>query len=254
MKKLSISALAFAAIPMISAADGDHGSHAVNEPSAVKSDAAPNTIAAFDIRAAYVKREDRVVTFSMSTNGVAGSSRPEKTGSAGGSHIWAYVWPTSLDPSVVGFEQGTGILALAATNHPDFDDTPLFDENIDGDTGNDGGYWHSHWAVLTPNEDCGPGALSVRDIPEGTSPAMPATWSGVPIFLDSPGFTPVFDGGEITINVTLSAAGSEAIDGNFYDGVTAAMRVNSDLHAPFACVVDIWDVASGDLSLPGRVE
>ena len=32
--------------------------------------------------------------------------------------------PTSLDPSVVGFDKGAGILAMAATSHPDFDDTP----------------------------------------------------------------------------------------------------------------------------------
>ncbi len=60
----------------------------------------------------------------------------------------AHVWPTKLDPSVVGFACGSGILALAITAHPDFDDTPLFDENGDGDPNNDGADWHSHWAVL----------------------------------------------------------------------------------------------------------
>jgi hypothetical protein len=41
----------------------------------------------------------------------------------------------------------SGILALAVTAHPDFDDTPLFDENADGDPANDGKSWHSHWVV-----------------------------------------------------------------------------------------------------------
>ena len=35
-------------------------------------------------------------------------------------------------------------LALAATSHPDFDDTPLEDEDGDGNPGNDGAKWHSH--------------------------------------------------------------------------------------------------------------
>ena len=73
----------------------------------------------------------------------------------------------------MGFEGGTGILALAATAHPDFDDTPLFDEDRDGDPANDGAEWHSHWVVLAPTEGCGEGALGVRDIPEGASPACP---------------------------------------------------------------------------------
>jgi len=55
--------------------------------------------------------------------------------------------------------------------------------------------------VLTPTPECGDGALAVRDIPEGSSPKLPATWPGVPIFLDSPGFSPVFDGPEVVVNV-----------------------------------------------------
>jgi hypothetical protein len=39
-----------------------------------------------------------------------------------------------------------------------------------------------------------------------------------------------------------------------YDGVTAALRVNADVHAPLLCVTDVFDIASGDLSLPGRVD
>ncbi len=122
----------------------------------------------------------------MTTNGVAGAETPEPAGAVGGAPVLSYVWPTSLDPSSVGFEAGTGILALAATSHPDFDDTPLVDENQDGDPANDGLIWHSHWVVLTPTEACGAGALAVRDIPEGETPRLPATWPGFPIFLDSP--------------------------------------------------------------------
>ena len=37
---------------------------------------------------------------------------------------------------------------LAVTSHPDFDDTPLWDEDNDRDYANDGGIWHKHWVVL----------------------------------------------------------------------------------------------------------
>jgi hypothetical protein len=232
-------------------ADGDH-THAVHQDGALISPAASSIPAAFDILGAHAHRTDNIVTFHMTTNGIAGSDLPEASGSVGGADVWSYVWPTSLDPSSVGFEGGTGILALAATSHPDFDDTPLYDENLDGDPSNDGIVWHSHWVVLTPTEACGPGALAVRDIPEGTSPAMPATWPGLPIFLDSPGFTPLFDGPEIVVNV---AFGSQVdLHGVAYDGVTSALRVNANIHSPLLCVVDVFDVASGDLSLPGVLD
>jgi len=155
----------------------------------------------------------------------------------------------TVDPATVGFKGGTGILALAATAHPDFDDTPLYDENGDGDKANDGGGWHSHWVVLAPTDSCGPGALAVRDIPEGEKPALPATWPGLPIFIDSPGYRPEFNGPEITVTVPL-----EIPDGAGFDGVTSALRVNANVHAPLLCVTDVFDVASGDLSLTGMIE
>lgn len=65
--------------------------------------------------------------------------------------------------------------ALAVTSHPDLDDTPLYDENGDGNRNNDGDLWHTHWVVLKPNEVCGPGALAVVDIPEGQKPRLPKT-------------------------------------------------------------------------------
>lgn len=226
--------------------------HAADQTDAVVSPPDETVTASFDILAAHAHRDGNQVTFYMTTKGDAGADPAEAVGSLAGAPAHAYVWPTSLDPSSVGFEGGTGILALAAATHPDFDDTPLFDENKDGDTRNDGGTWHSHWVVLTPTEACGPGALAVRDIPEGTTPKLPATWPGLPIYLDSPGFTPVFDGPEVRVNV---AFGQEVeLDGVKYDGVTAALQVNANIHAPLFCVTDVFDVASGDLSLPGTLK
>jgi len=39
-----------------------------------------------------------------------------------------------------------------------------------------------------------------------------------------------------------------------FDGVTSGLRVNANVHAPLLCVTDVFDVASGDLSLPGVVD
>lgn len=239
--------IGLASVTQVSADTG----HAHHQSDAIRSVQDANITASFDVLAAHVHRDGRNVVFHMTTNGRAGADRPEPVGQLGGAPVFAYVWPTSLDPSVVGFKGKTGILALAATSHPDFDDTPLFDEDGDGDLGNDGHLWHSHWVVLTPTEACGPGALGVRDIPEGTSPAMPATWPGLPIYIDSPGYTPVFDGPEVAVTVPLSA---QIQSGTKYDGVTSALRVNADIHAPLLCITDVFDVASGDLSLPGSLK
>lgn len=243
---LAASALALSAPAVL--ADSTHATH---QKDAIRSPANAAITASFDILAAHVHRTGRTVTFHMTTNGTAGADRPSPAGELAGAPVYAYVWPTSLDPSNVGFEAGTGILALAATSHPDFDDTPLFDEDGDGNPANDGDRWHSHWVVLTPTEACGPGALGVRDIPEGQSPAMPATWPGLPIFIDSPGYTPLFDGPEIKLTVPMAA--SVTGKGLSYDGVTSALRVNANIHAPLLCVTDVFDIASGDLSLPGKV-
>jgi hypothetical protein len=245
--KLFATAAALLISTHVAAAHGP----ASEQPGAVLSPADAAKEPAFDILAAHVHRDADTVTFHMTTQGVAGADLPPTTGALAGAPVWSYVWPTSLDPATVGFEGGTGILALAATSHPDFDDTPLYDEDADGDAANDGALWHSHWVVLTPNDACGAGMLSVRDIPEGETPALPATWPGLPLFIDSPDARPVLEGTEISLTLPLP---NGAVAGARYDGVTAALRVNANVHAPLLCVTDVFDVASGDLSLPGTVE
>lgn len=253
MKLLLLTSSLIACSVGLAHAGGAHA-HAAHQTDAIVSTTDENKVSSFDILAAHVHRNDRTVTFHMTTAGQAGQDIPQSTGNFGGSVVWSYVWPTSLDPSAVGFEAGTGIMVLAATSRPDFDDTPLFDENSDGRIDNDGSTWHSHWVVLTPNESCPSDALGVRNIKDGETPKMPATWPGVPIFLDSPAYTPVFDGPEIAINVTFADAEISSAIAASYDGVTSALRVNADLHAPLLCVEDVFDVASGDLSLPGVIQ
>lgn len=250
MHRLSVSTLAVIAAAPLSAG----GTHepAAGQAAAVRAAPSGGIAAEFDILAAHAHRTGATVTFHMTLAGPAGGTVPDAVGQLAGAPVAAYVWPTTLDPSAVGFEPKSGILALAATSHPDFDDTPLFDENADGELGNDGAAWHSHWVVLAPDEACGAGALGVRDIPEGQSPALPATWPGLPLLIDSPGFSPVIDDTEISVHVVIPFADALADTG--YDGVTAALRVHASLHAPLLCVTDVFDVASGDLSLPGRLD
>ncbi|MDX2163384.1 MAG: hypothetical protein SF162_18845 [bacterium] len=207
------------------------------------------TAAEFDITYTRVTQIGSNLYFSMQVSGEAGSTVPEATGAVAGSEVLSYVFPTSLDTSTIGFEPEQGILALAVTSHPDFDDTPLWDENDDGDPANDGVLWHSHWVVLTGDEACGVGGLKVRDIPEGETPAVPETWPELPILIDSPNYELELYESEIVVAVPVDAVGAPETFN--FDGVTAGLQVNANLHDPFLCVTGVSDIASGDLSLPG---
>ncbi len=218
----------------------------------IHSEASANVQAPFDIVHTAIRTERNVAVFHIAVSGQAGASKPASTGKLAGSSVFSYVWPTTLDPWLVGFAHDSGILAFAVTAHPDFDDTPLFDENGDGDPGNDGDLWHSHWVVLQPDDACGKDALKVVDIPEGTRPRLPKTWPGLPILIDSPGWDPVFTGDSLEVRVPFDDIGPVNAAG--FDGVTAALRVNASVHDPLLCVADVFKVASGDLSLPGRVD
>lgn len=217
----------------------------------IQSQADAKVQAAFDIVHTKIKTEGRDVIFHIAVSGQAGKTKPTKSGKLAGSSVFSYVWPTSLDPSVVGFEGKSGILALAVTSHPDFDDTPLFDENGDNDPKNDGNVWHSHWVVLGPDEACGKGALKVIDIPEGAKPRLPKTWPGLPLLIDSPGWSPIFKGKSLEVRIPFDDIG--IVQQANFDGVTAALRVNASAHSPLLCVVDVFKVGSGNLSLPGKV-
>ena len=207
---------------------------------------------AFDIQRASIVKEGQSLIFRMEVAREAGHDMPNPIGQLEGSMVYSYVWPTGFDPSVVGFSPETGILAFAVTSHPDFDDTPLFDEDGDGDPANDGRRWHSHWVVLTPTEDCGPSGLKVRDIEKGEVFDLPKTWPNLPIFLDSPGWHPMLTDTSVEVRVPFEK--DVELAGVSFDGVTAALRVNANAHVPLLCVSGVFEVASGDLSLPGLVE
>jgi len=201
---------------------------------------------AFDITTAHATTDGRLTTFAMELVGTAGSMKPEPIGQLTGAKVESYVWPTNLDPATVGFDAESGILALAITAHPDFDDTPLFDENGDGDPANDGADWHSHWVVLVKEEACGAG-LKVRDVSPGVD-LLPSTAPQLPIALDSPGMSPILDDKLARITVPVKETENTA-----FDAVTAELQVHVEGKAPLLCVTGVHDIASGDLSLPGRV-
>ncbi len=210
--------------------------------SAVDADTTP----AFDITAATAATDGRLATFTMELEGAAGSVKPEPIGQLSGAKVESYVWPMSLNPSTVGFDADSGILALAITAHPDFDDTPLYDEDLDGNPTNDGANWHSHWIVLTEDNTCGAG-LKVRDVSPGKD-LLPATAPWLPIALDSPGMSPLLNDSVLRLTVPLPEA-----TGVSFDAVTAELQVNDTGEEPMLCVTVAHDIASGDLSLPGKV-
>ncbi len=199
--------------------------------------------APFDLVETSIRSEGAHLVFRSQVRGEAGASRPAATGQFAGSDVYAYVWPTSLNSGAIGFAQDQGIVALAVTFHPDFDDGAKGAKNRH--------VWHSHWVVLAEDKACG-GGLKVRDIPAGSKPKLPETWPGVPLLIDSPDYPPVFAGEAVEVRVPKAAIGAPA-DFKF-DGVTAGLKVNGNLHAPLLCVNAVFKVASGTLSLPGSVK
>ena len=106
--------------------------------------------------------------------------------------------------------------------------------------------------MLSKTKECGPSGLKVRDIKKGEVFDLPKTWPNMPLFIDSPGWHPNFTDTSIEIRVPFEK--SADLTGKAFDGVTSALRVNANAHVPLLCVNAVFDVASGDLSLPGRID
>ncbi len=191
--------------------------------------------------------------WEISVKGNAGETTPSPAGKLDGAPVLGYVFPTTLKPEDVGFGSTEGIVALALTSHPDFDDTPLWDENADANYDNDGIVWHPHWVVLTKNEQVD-GGLAVKQFKKGdASVVLPPTNPGMPMYMDSPGFPVITNGNTIKVVVPMYRMNNKT-EFN-YDGVCAFMQVNtSNKEKPMLGVYKVYSVASGDLSLPYTVK
>ncbi|WP_411030255.1 hypothetical protein [Spongiimicrobium sp. 3-5] len=189
------------------------------------------------------------LVFTINVKGEAGASVPEKHGNMDGAPVLGYVFPTNLASEDVGFSKTQGIVALALTSHPDFDDTPLWDENSNSNYADDGVVWHPHWVILTEDKRV-PGGLSVKQFDtEDSSITLPPTNPGMPMFMDSPGFPVITNGNGIKVVVPLYRMNNRT-DFKF-DGVAAYMQVNtSNPELPMLGVYSVYSIASGDLSLP----
>lgn len=214
----------------------------------------PSVNADFDITTTSIIYDSELeqLVFSIDVEGLAGATIPDGVGQLDGAPVMGYVFPTDLAPTDVGFSETDGILAMALTSHPDFDDTPLWDENLDQDYLNDGAEWHPHWVVLT-NDDRVDGGLSVKQFdPNDTSVNLPPTNPGMPMYMDSPGFQVVTEGSQIrTVIPTAAINGKNSFN---FDAVSAYMQVNTSAeNLPMLGVYEVYKIASGDLSLPFTV-
>lgn len=192
------------------------------------------------------------LVFTIQVEGNAGASVPSLTGEMDGAPVLGFVFPTTLASTDVGFNETEGIVAMALTSHPDFDDTPLWDENLDRNYANDGVVWHAHWVVLVENASA-PGGLSVKQFdPSDTTVVLPPTNPGMPMYMDSPGYSVIAKENKIRVIIPAYRMNNKT---NFnFDAVTAYMEVNtSNPNFPLLGVYAVYSVASGDLSLPYTV-
>lgn len=194
-----------------------------------------------------------LTVWEISVKAKAGQTIPKKAGQLDGAPVLGYVFPTTLKPTNVGFNQTDGIVALALTSHPDFDDTPLWDENNDTFYDNDGVVWHPHWVVLHEDKRVA-GGLSVKQFKKADKTVvLPPTNPGMPMYMDSPGY-PVITNNN-TIKVVVPDYRINYQTSFNYDGVSAFMKVNtSNENLPMLGVYEVYSVASGNLSLPYSVK
>jgi hypothetical protein len=217
----------------------------------------------FDLTAASVTHlaDLDLLVFEQRVAGAAGGTTPAPKGHLDGAPVLGYVFPTTLPSTAIGFGAADGIVALAVTSHPDFDDTPLWDENGDGNYGNDGVRWHTHWVLLGKDARV-PGGLSVKEFTKADAVVLPPTNPGMPMYMDAPGFAVTTTGASLKVLVPASRLRLDGAPAFRFDAVTCYLQVFAAKsgHAsvapskPMLGVYDVFDVLSRDLSLPYAVQ
>lgn len=195
------------------------------------------------------KKDLELLVFSMELSGPVKDAVPKPVGQLHGAPVLGYVFPTTLRSADVGMGEVEGIVALAITSHPDFDDTPLWDENANGKYDDDKAIYHVHW-VLLGKDDRVPGGLSVKEFKkEDKGIVLPPTNPGMPMYMDSPGHGTIERGN--TIRAVVPAYYLRNTTEFKFDGVACYMQVNTScMSRPMLGVYEVYSVASKNLSLP----
>ncbi|MFT5757433.1 MAG: hypothetical protein ACI9LM_002167 [Alteromonadaceae bacterium] len=191
----------------------------------------------------YLEEIDSLI-FSVHTEGNAATKTVNKRGQVDGAPVVGYVFPTTIEPKNVGFKNiAEATLALAVTTHPDFDDTPLWDENNNGNYQDDGIIYHTHWVALV-NDDKSAAGISVPTSLDKSN--LPPT-APMSMYLDSPDFHAFAQGNLLRIIVPVQRI--NGITDFKFNSLTARMNVDlSDGH-PVLRVNEVFDTLSGNLSL-----
>lgn len=207
------------------------------------------------VKAVSVEYRDELdlMVFRMDLDGPAGAIVPKPAGQLDGAPVLAYVFPTTLKAADVNMGDAEGIVALAVTSHPDFDDTPLWDEDGNGRYDDDKAIYHTHWVLLVKDERAA-GGLAVREFQaEDKAVVMPPTNPGMKIYLDSPGHAVAVRGKTLRVAVPASYVRNRKTFQ--FDGVTCYLQVNTAcMSRPMLGVYEVYSVASGDLSLPYKTK
>ena len=248
-KTLFVLLVSFLVVFFPALADDASMESSATSPKAVADSLASPDLDLEAVAVRYLKSLDLLV-FEQKVAGEAGATFPEARGSLDGAPVLGYVFPTTLSSVDVGFSEVEGVVALAVTSHPDFDDTPLWDEDGDRDYTNDGVIFHTHWVVLGP-DDRVPGGLAVRSFGPEDGAVLPPTNPGMPMYMDSPGFSVVLDGD--TLRVLVPAQRVSGRTDFRFDAVTAYMQVATSGDLPMLGVYRVYEVLSKDLSLPFSV-
>jgi hypothetical protein len=196
----------------------------------------------------YLEEIDSLI-FSVYTEGSAGTKTVTPLGQVDGAPVLGYVFPTTIDPINVGFKNiDNATIALAVTTHPDFDDTPLWDENNNTNYQDDGAVYHTHWVALVADDDSAAG-LSVPS--SFNSSDLPPT-APMPMYLDSPNFHAFAQGNLLRIIVPSKRV--NGVTAFNFDSVTAGMNVDLSGEGPVLRVNEVFDILSGNLTLPYTVK
>jgi hypothetical protein len=193
---------------------------------------------------AIYNQDLKELVLSMKVKGKAGATTPDSLGQINGAGILSYLFTTDLKAEDIGFGKTEGIVALALTSHPDFDFSPLWDENNNGVYNDDGRSWQSHWIILVKEARVG-GGYAVKELnKEDQTIKFPKTAaSNVPIYMDSPGFQVVIKDHMIKV-IIPSYRINNKIDFKF-NAMTCYMTYNvSDPNLPMLGIRNIYYTAS----------